>query len=158
MKKADKIINSSTDALTSAAQLLGTKQPQRVSIGLVLGLVIDALVEVFAHIRELDLSYLAYYHALALGVLMVYFPLFIRFLNPARKELYDERLDRVFVALRATFKDGDIDPNLRRQFYLKIASQVVDSLNLDEATRKEIMALRDAEQKEQSADKDSTLG
>lgn len=142
MDKSTQFLNSITDAFMTASQLLGTKQPQRVGLGFALGLVIDALLKVLSNSTNLDFSYLNAYHSLATGILIVYTPLLIIYVFPTRRELYDERLDKIFAALRATFNDGDIDPVLRRQFYLKMANKIIDTLELDKPTKKELDFLK----------------
>lgn len=146
MNNWDKFVNSVTVFLTSSAELLGTKQPQRVSIGIVLGLAIDFVLRLLADEVGYNIDFIKFYHPIAVGIIIVYLPLILNFSNPARKEVYDERLDRVFSALKKTFDDGHVDLVTRRQFYIQVAQKLVDSLNLDEATRAELEAFRRMEE------------
>ena len=87
---------------------------------------------------------------IAVGLLILYFPVLAKYINPKREEILDENLDKVFAALRKTFKDGNIDPITQRRFYIQIAQSVVDKLNLKPEIQEEIRKKNELSQEPES--------
>lgn len=142
----EKIENAISGGVGVAFRFLGSQSPLRTSIGVCLGVVLMGLFDILIVILSTfspSVSLLALLEIdsiwfIALGILILYFPVLVKYVNPKREEILDENLDKVFAALRKTFRDGNVDPITQRRFYIQIAQSVVDKLNLKPEIQEEI--------------------
>lgn len=141
--------NAITGTFSIAFRFLGYQNPLRTSLGLCLGLCMRLSVDILFislessgnNIDTSKFERVGIAGFLAMGVLIMYLPVIIRFMDPARDEVLDENLDKVFAALRKTFRDGNIDPLTQRRFYIQIAQAVVDKIKLKPEIEEEIEKL-----------------
>ncbi|MEM9945831.1 MAG: hypothetical protein AAF810_07180 [Cyanobacteria bacterium P01_D01_bin.36] len=142
----EKIENAISGGFGIAFRFLGSQSPMRTSLGVFLGIALFGSIEVGMIIAEAfnpDINPEAFAEVswawfVAIGILILYFPVLIKYINPMREEILDENLDKVFAALRKTFRDGNIDPITQRKFYIQIAQAVVDKVNLKPEIQEEI--------------------
>lgn len=143
----EKIENAISGGAATAFRFLGSQSPTRTAIGICLGVFYGGLYDIIKAIllntyssnadslASLEISTTWF---IALGILTIYFPVLIKYVSPNREEILDENLDKVFAALRKTFRDGNIDPIVQRRYYIQIAQSVVDRMNLKSEIQEEI--------------------
>ena len=144
MESKKNLLDSAASLLTVLTEMLGTKQPQRFGIGLMIGIAISGFITVFRpyiennYIHLSGISDITGFQCLAFGLTIVYFPLILRFLNPRREEFFDEKLEKSFLTLRKAFKDGGIPQKEKRFFYTQLVQKVIDSVELNEGMKNKI--------------------
>lgn len=141
-----KIESGISNGFSLAFRFMGSRNPLRTSLGICIGLFLRGIfdiIEIFMQSgndspESVSLDGVGSYFFFAIGILIMYFPVIIEYINPKREEIFDENLDKVFAALRKILKDGNIDPVTRRRLYEQIAQSVINKLKLEDKFEKEI--------------------
>lgn len=141
-----KIENGISSGFSLAFRFLGSRNPLRTSLGVCIGLFLRGIFDIIEIVMQsgressesVSLDGIGSYFFFAVGILIMYFPVLIEYINPKREEIFDENLDKVFAALRKILKDGNIDLISRRKLYEQIAQAVIDKLKLTDEFKKEI--------------------
>lgn len=135
-----KIENGVSSGFSLAFRFLGSRNPLRTSLGVCIGLFLRGIFDIVNIVFQPDskINGVGSYFFFATGILIMYFPVLLEYINPKREEIFDENLDKVFAALRKILKDGNIDPVSRRKLYEQIAQAVIDRLKLTDEFEKEM--------------------
>ena len=141
-----KIENGISSGFSIAFRFLGSQAPLRTSLGVCIGLFLRGIFDIIEIAilsgneapDNVSFDGIGSYFFFATGILIMYLPVLVEYINPRREEIFDENLDKVFAALRKILKDGKIDPISRRRLYEQIAQAVIDRLKLKDDFEKEI--------------------
>lgn len=138
--------DGATRVITAALQFIFIGHPHRTSLGVLLGLALNAIVKLFSPALSrasswIDATKVGWLEYIFAGVLIMHFPT-LRFYLARKGNMFDEHIEQAFAVIREAEKAG-VSKERIRMMRLKVCQKVLENSDLKPATREEIRSTLD---------------
>lgn len=137
----NKIADPFTAFIKKAIDILFIQNPIGTSFGVFLGMLINTLTKLFKPLLKtislLDFNHIKEFEWVIIGVVIVNFPTL--FTRPK----FDQGIEGAFIFIREAKKSGKLSDTEIRQMYRNLYIKVLDKINLDESTNREMTQIEE---------------
>ena len=139
-----KIINNILGLTNRALDAIFLGYPERTSIGIVVGLLIETIIKLFYPFLSrisniIDFSGIEYWNYIIVGITIVHVKtIYVILFN--REPVFDENTEKAFALIREAKNHGASDFEVQR-LYLRVCESILENTILNEATEQEIKRL-----------------
>lgn len=132
---------SVTEFFRKSINILFVSNPQGTSLGVLIGVVLDALLglasPILKTVEALNFGAIKMWHLIGLGVASINIPIYLR-----RKEV-DQSIVKAIEYIEEQKKNGTISDWQAKQMYVNLHNKVLESVTLDKDTQDTTSSLRE---------------
>ena len=137
--------------IVKALKLLFVGNPLRTSLGVVVGMFFHSIINIFSPLINswedyVDVSSVGEIQCVFMGLVFVYSPTIISFIGNPKKELLDERLEKVFRLIEFAETKGNITKTEIRALFIKLCEKAVEQVTFNDAIEEEIKAFEEVDE------------